>query len=472
MHEYIRNRSLWLDEAFVALNVLDKSISQLLTQPFDYRQAAPVMYILLTKFLVLIFGSSEYVLRFIPLLAGIASIFVFFILVKRLTGGKGILIALIFFSFSTMLLRYSVEVKQYSTDVLISLLILYCGLSFLSIRFNLLRALTLGAIGACAVWLSHPSAFMLAGLGLALLYRSFSKKDLGQIHYWCLSISIWVVSFGIFYFLSLRHIEHNSELRLYWAESFMPVPLSLQEAKLFYKLFLGMFWEVGGMRFDFLGLFLFLLGSHSVYKRDRKVAILLLAPLVFTVIASFMHKYPFKGRLLLFYAPVLYILVTEGLVFFVDNKLLLSKAIGSVLICVMLWHPIVIAPKHLSSSLFHSEEIRPALEYLRSHFKEGDDIYLYYSTYFCFKYYAENYGFEDIDYIKGVQGTHDREKYIRDLSRLKGRGRVWFIFTHVQKDERAETNDEEYIVTHLDTLGKQSEHIQSDGASLYLYELN
>jgi hypothetical protein len=43
--QYLANRSLWLDEAFLALNVVQRSFSQLF-QPLDDEQVAPIAYLL------------------------------------------------------------------------------------------------------------------------------------------------------------------------------------------------------------------------------------------------------------------------------------------------------------------------------------------------------------------------------------------------------------------------------------------
>ena len=44
--EYIANRSVWFDEASLALNVINNSIRDLLTQPLDYNQVAPIGFLL------------------------------------------------------------------------------------------------------------------------------------------------------------------------------------------------------------------------------------------------------------------------------------------------------------------------------------------------------------------------------------------------------------------------------------------
>ncbi len=62
----------------------------------------------------------------------------------------------------------------------------------------------------------------------------------------------------------------------------------------------------------FLALGLYLVGASSLGLRWRGGLYLLLAPVLFTLLASALHQYPFHGRLLLFLVPTVHLLVGEG----------------------------------------------------------------------------------------------------------------------------------------------------------------
>ncbi|HEX6657590.1 MAG TPA: hypothetical protein VF065_05885, partial [Ilumatobacter sp.] len=73
---FLDNRSLWLDEAFLAINLTEKSFSELFGR-LEFLQSAPVGFLLAQKSVITLLGDSEYSMRLIPLLASIASLILF-----------------------------------------------------------------------------------------------------------------------------------------------------------------------------------------------------------------------------------------------------------------------------------------------------------------------------------------------------------------------------------------------------------
>jgi uncharacterized membrane protein len=176
MH-YLNNRSLWLDEAMLARNILDRSPLGLL-RPLDYNQAAPVLFLLLLDAATVLSGPSELALRLVPLLASLASLFLFF-LVGRIFLDKRFLVMMMFiFSFSYPLVYHSQEAKQYSMDVAVALMLLYVFMNVTaSDQTTKAHIALLGISGAVSIWLSHPAVFVLAGIGISLLVVVRPRKD-------------------------------------------------------------------------------------------------------------------------------------------------------------------------------------------------------------------------------------------------------------------------------------------------------
>src|SRR5262249_40755568 len=117
---YLYDKSLWLDESYLALNFIDRSFGHLFGT-LDYNQGAPLGVLLAEKSVVDVVGDSEYALRFLPFLAGIASLFVFYLVARELLSRGAMLIALVLFATMEPFIYYSDETKQYGFDVLATL---------------------------------------------------------------------------------------------------------------------------------------------------------------------------------------------------------------------------------------------------------------------------------------------------------------------------------------------------------------
>lgn len=120
--QFLSNRSLWLDEAKLALNIVNRSFVQL-CKPLDYGQGAPIGFLMLERSALHLFGSGEYALRLFPFLAGMISLLLFYQLAKQSVPTGAVPIPPGLFATSAPLIYYSSEVKQYSGDVAIALLL-------------------------------------------------------------------------------------------------------------------------------------------------------------------------------------------------------------------------------------------------------------------------------------------------------------------------------------------------------------
>ena len=175
LRQYLTGRSLWLDEAMLALNIVNRDYSDLF-QPLDYNQGAPIGFMLVEKTFNLIFGRHEFSLRLFPLLIGLASLWVFYLLLKQSAYGAGFWVALTLFAFNPRLIYYSSEVKQYIVDVAVTIGLLLIALPLFQQASRKAFA-GLAIAGSLALWLSHPSLFVLSGIGLALFISYLDRKS-------------------------------------------------------------------------------------------------------------------------------------------------------------------------------------------------------------------------------------------------------------------------------------------------------
>ena len=219
---YLSNRSAWFDEAALALSIIHQPFHYLLTHPSDY--TVPVGFLLMTKCLIVFLGKNEFILRIIPLASGIASLFLIYKLSSKYLPRTLALLPLFLMAVSVTMLRYTTECKQYSTDVLICLLIPLCVISFLHKKHTPKQRFILGLTGALAPYFSLPSIFMLGGAGAALLLIFIEEKNWKEVYYLLITFSFWGFAFFLNYSLFLTKIADSASLQNYWSNGFMPLP--------------------------------------------------------------------------------------------------------------------------------------------------------------------------------------------------------------------------------------------------------
>ena len=173
---YASNRSLWIDEAMLAPNIIDRSVWDVFAPLHNY-QGCPPGFLVLARLAVAAFGRKELALRLVPLLSGLLSLYLFWVLARRWLAAKGALFALGLFAIAGTLVYYSAEAKQYSTDVLCAVA-LYLVVTRYMRDGPTVRVLGMLAVtGAVAIWVSHPAAFILAGVGTTLaLDRAWKRQ--------------------------------------------------------------------------------------------------------------------------------------------------------------------------------------------------------------------------------------------------------------------------------------------------------
>jgi len=473
--QYLSNRSIWADEAVLALNIVNRSYLELM-QPLDYDQGAPIGFLMVEKLAVQILGNNEYALRLFPFVCGVGSLFFFYKLGKKLIPKSASIISLTLFSSLGYLVYYSAEVKQYSSDVAIALFLYLFLLPLLQQKLNWGQIVKYSLVGGIAIWFSHPSIFILASIGGSALLINFWQKDLNKIKQLLLIYSTWVLSFVIFYFLSLRNLTGNETLTTSWGNGFPSSPFDIiwmldAFGKFFHK-------PLGFSKWvDGLAIVAFLVGCISCWLSRKKNFLVLLTPLFMTFLASFLHQYPFQSRLVLFLTPFVIFLMAEGGIYILTkSKSRYIKIISILLIILLLRQPLMKAIDLIEKPL-NSSEIKPVLSYIKEHQQPEDILYIYQRGIYQFQYYAEKYGYQEGDYIIGVDDLDqydgkklsitEKKRYEKDLDKLRGNKRVWLLFSHnhISAEKR-------FLNYYLNQIGMRIDTFKQPGSYVYLYDLS
>jgi hypothetical protein len=482
--QYLHNRSLWMDESFLALYILNNPTLGLLN-PGDYGQAhfltqdrlyapvfsqiAPPVFLFIEELAVHVFGNSEYVLRAWPLIAGIGALFLFVALARDLLSPWAAAIAVALFAVAGPLIYYSSELKQYSTDVAAAILLWLVGFRLLAGNFTLPKAILWGVLGAAAVWISHPAAFVLGGIGLVQIYRFASTKGRrAAILQVCVSV-VWVGSFLALYLRSLRTIARTEYFVAYWNRAFLPlVPTSFAEYKWFVGTLLELLRDPVGLTLPGIGALALIIGVGTLVRSQQHKVAMLLLPVALTLLASGFHRYPFGGRLILFLVPVMILFIAAGIEVAISAKDRKFRAFGACLIVLLFLHPVVNGVHNMLVPQT-KEDTKPLLAFVRQNWQNGDELYVYGESVPSFAYYAGNYGFTENN-ILGNASVAEWSQYLNDLDSLKGKKRVWLVFTtppFVESFGPAELGS-----GYLDRFGKQLSAYSFKNSKAYLYDLS
>ena len=478
--QYLSNRSLWGDEVDLALNIIERSYGEL-SQVLDHNQAAPLGFLWLEKLATQLWGNSEYALRLLPFIASIVSLGVFYRLACQYSSTLAAPIAIALFACGRYTLYFATELKPYSSDVAISLILFWLLVKAQGQIFKLQEMVGYGCLGSLAIWLSYPSIFMLAGLeGWNLL--TANRRYFRQIMINRLGIYLtWLASFGLFYWLTIANTLTNEDLNKSWASRY---PDSWGDIVWLFDALGRFFYHPLGFRgiTDGIGIFAFIVGCVVCYRRHRKIFLALISPFVATIIAAYLHKYPFRDRLILFLAPLGMLIIAEGIAFMLTkltkinsaNSDKLSWLVG--LLGIVCLYALTLTTVYRASNFIldpeTKHEVKPVLEYVVEQSQPGDKIYVYEPGKRAFDYYLNLKGYGNLDYTygttnfssKGKKSLDKQRELTADLQPLRGH-RVWFIL-------RADPPEELEISQYLEQAGHRKDYFPQPGASAYLYKLS
>jgi hypothetical protein len=478
VRQYLLNRSLWEDEASLAVNLVNRSFGEL-TQLLDYHQAAPIGFLFIEKLFINLLGNHDYILRLFPLFAGILATYLIYRIARASFGTAG-LFAVFIFAISWWLVYYSSELKQYGSDVMVALLLVFLAGNCLKEKGQANDFLLLGITGMLTIWISHPSIFILAGIGLVLVLVKFTRKEYAP-WVWILGLGIgWLASFGIEYLVSLRNIVADDYLIDYWRKAYVPLPPWSDKGWFVstYYSFLFLAFHRADNIMALVTLVLSSIGAITLLIRDWKMALLVFSPFVMVLIASALQRYPLKDRFMLFLIPFVLLLMAEGfrgIYWLVARwKPTFAGVFSGILALAVAWQ---VAPVTYEKAISGAREnIRPVLEYVAKNRMQDDIVYIFYKTDPVYHYYAPFYGLDSGNIMVGVYDPRKRvalQNFEDDVDRLIGKKKVWFIFSGIIDCVDCEGEDTQaYYLEHINKFGIILDSFDGSGANAYLYDLS
>jgi len=469
LRQYLTGRSLWADEAMLALNIVDRNLAGLF-QPLDYDQGAPIGFLLVEKIFNSILGKNEFALRLFPLLVGILSLWLFYLLLKRITDRAGLFTALALFAFNPRLIYYSSEVKQYILDVAVTIALLLIAAPIFNPAPRKKDFAWLALAGLLGLWFSHPALFVLAGTGLALLIVTLKRRDVANLRLVAGMGILWVLDIGFLYLLILKDLSRNAYMREYWQGAFLPMP-PWSDAGWFVRAIEQNIGVQFGIPYAAFFVFaVMLIGWVVLFLQNREYAITLACILLVTLVASALQFYPVFERMILFLIPLGLILLGTAVAALyqrLQKHQFLSVFSVTLLAGFLIYGPLVTSLQSFVEPKYF-EHIRPTMEYLRDSWKEDDALYVSNGALPAFRFYAPFYGLEGVPYEFGRREDYkDPQNILSRLDAFKGQPRAWIVLSHVY--EKGDFNEKDFLLNHLNQMGEEKREFRVPGTSVFLY---
>jgi hypothetical protein len=489
----VRVRIFWLsyglnrDDASLAARIVQRDEWGLLSKPmfddqgaFFDEQKSPIGYLLLTKAFTRWLGDNEAALRMPALVASVLSLVFYLILLRQVLPVQGQVIGLALMAFSWPVAHYAGRVKPFSGDSLVAIILLIVAV------WAMRRPATLGSFAAMAIagtfgWVfSFPAAFVLGGIGLALIVRSAAAGRLRESVGWTAVSSLWLAAFlALYFYLPVYRIAAGAgQVAEFGAiGTFAPFPpRSIAQIKWYYDSFFAMFRQAAGLGVGELAGVLFLFGVYVLAARgERPLLGMLVVPLFLALAASAMKKYPFGERMLLFGCPMLLTVIAAG-VTAVGLREPSARFLRRLLVAMLLLYPTYMTAKTLASGpMIRDQDIKPALDHLADRWQGGDMVYVHYGAHMLYDYYVNIMNYKNLRGKPVVMGVEPRRgdslwedltAFEKDLERVQGRKRVWFLFAI---DTPKFLPPSEHI---LDARGTRLDKFQSPLSGTLLYDLS
>lgn len=354
-------------------------------------------------------------------------------------------------SLAPPLVYHSVEAKQYSVELLGTILLLLAYTKYTDKSAT--RSLFLWGIwGAIISWFSYSSVLIMAGIALTTGLKYLIHKQWRMLPKLFIAYGLWFGSFAINYIVFTQKDAHTGWLVYFFVKHDAFMPLSATALKWvathligFFNYPLGLSWGVIynqspiyeiWYRVAWVPMIFSFLGIYYLLKKNKWLLLLITSTFLMVLAASAAKLYPFHERLTVFLAPLIILLLASGCeVLFSDNRF--YKILRWSLILVMLTGPVKNSFAELSNTgLFGDYKKsyhREAFTYLNNHFKPGDTVYVYWNDLPAWRLYKSLYPLkysarEGTDYR---YTSHSFPEYFAKLdSELKpfmGKKRVWVV---------------------------------------------
>lgn len=426
-------RPFWNDESALALNVIGRNFFELFL-PLDLDQTAPPLFACLSKFFGYFIKQPELAFRFVPLLSSIISILVFFLLCKNFCHNKiSNIFALILFTFNYQIVYYSQEFRQYSSDILIFMLILLSYFYFDIKSAKKASLIVLGCLLGVTLWVSYTSVFAVLALAIALTIKNFSDlKNIWKNYLYCF---IPFCLFLLLFFALKQNLNNSFYLHIFWHDGFLNWNLSNLPKLINDNLH---FYFVNFNNKFFVWLTLIIGSWVLIFRLKYKNYCLIVLSIIFAFLLSYLHIYPLYNRVSLYLSPLLFIVMAMALdlpfcetikLKWVKNVLIIFLVFVSAFVllhfCANYFHLLKIK---ILEKQFYIEATPQLLEIAKSKMKKDDYLYVSSLSSINYHFYRNFYNIDNV--IVETFPAYDIEMYKKIFNKLQSGKTYYLMMTH------------------------------------------
>ena len=413
---------------------------------FEVPQVTPPLLLIAMRGLVWALGPSDWAFRLWPALAGVAVTPVIYFVCLRLTASRNAaLIAMSMWAVNPTALRYSQEVKQYTTDALAGLLLVLVAERAIDRtredgqepRWRGLTVLSILAIG-----FSHVAVFFVAAIALRLAWHIARKSaPPGRARgwrSWFAYVGVTTTTFGVVH-LAIVRPQLADWVVHYWSNYYVPISspadslwfLTVRTVEFFPFLFSE--WSGGLLpQAPSVLLVLGIAGVGLLGATRRMPALYYMASLFgLTAIVASAGQYPYGGvRTNLFLVPFIFIAIAYGLAMLITSAREHRGFRTVLLFLVVAAFPYLQLVENENSYVKQESDYRSTVRVVAENRQPADAVGVHVAGYYAFKHYDQGVtpdvlpigSFDDTDL---AAASSDIEQLI--ASRGTG-GQVWLVF--------------------------------------------
>src|SRR5271166_318244 len=425
----LMTRSLYRDEAWVVNSVLAPTLRGMFFYE-KWLQTSPPLFLLLARGAVKLFGTSEIALRLVPWLAAAFSVFLFARALMKLFPATLAMLGTSLYLTNYWALKYSQQVKQYSTDLLVSSLFLLLLINHLA---NGRRRSTFWALvfaGGFSVFLSYTAVFWFPACLLVVAFAASDSSGTEGVEFRTLGnrfadggtlFLVYAACFGVADEFFIRP-NRSASLVQFWISDF------IGSGGLFRSLF-GFFQNACDLMlpqlFRWSAVLSYICGGAILIalvrafaarrkgeKQGRIVLIVTTLPVITAVVASYFREYPLltKPRMIIWLLPICSLLLVYAIEplwsWFtakagVRASVRLTAAVTALICLVAVGLSFLVVERGRSNPL---DDFRSGVLYLSRHAGPHDHVFVY------------ALGAEEIDYYSRRFHWHPESVFVGDTN--------------------------------------------------------